>query len=167
MDRLESSLQNKRQSQQAQGTSSDTIILDKGIKPSAIRNISEDMAACASDEFRHVYLIPVHSNGHFLCGTITTLCAYPNGCQSVNSTCLLQLSIHGTQQWPLKVSLRRRCDEQCFSYEWRRRMQQNSLCCLNGRWWHSLYRRVEKTGETITEKWRCHCISRHRRRKQQ
>ncbi|KAJ7365457.1 hypothetical protein OS493_005565 [Desmophyllum pertusum] len=50
--------------------------------------ISDDILACSSDSSREVYSVTVHSNGHFLCGTATTLCAYPDGCDLVQSMCL-------------------------------------------------------------------------------
>lgn len=86
--RLESHLEEERQSHQRQGKNPETVLLDKEIKPSAICKISDDILACSSDSSREVYSVTVHSNGHFLCGTATTLCAYPDGCDLVQSMCL-------------------------------------------------------------------------------
>ena len=87
-ERLESHLQKERESQQREGKSPETVSLDKEIKPSAICKISDDILACSSNSSREVYSIAVHSNGHYLCGTVNTLCAYPEGCERVQRMCL-------------------------------------------------------------------------------
>ena len=87
-ERQESHLPKERESQQREGKSPETVSLDKEIKPSAICKISDDILACSSNSSREVYSIAVHSNGHYLCGTVNTLCAYPEECEGVQSMCL-------------------------------------------------------------------------------
>ena len=86
--RLESHLQKERESQQREGKSPETVSLDKEIKPSAICKVSDDILACSSNSPREVYSIAFYSNGHYLCGTVNTLCAYPEGWERVQSMCL-------------------------------------------------------------------------------
>ena len=87
-DRLELHLQKERESHQREGRSTETISLDKEIKPSSICKISDDVLGCSSNSSKEVYSIATHSNGHYLCGTVNMLCAYPEGCERVQSMCL-------------------------------------------------------------------------------
>lgn len=87
-ERLQSQLQKERESYQRQGKDFEAIFLDKTIKPSCICRLSRDMITCACDSSRQVYSLEIQSNGHFLCGKVVSVCAYPEECGHIQSMCV-------------------------------------------------------------------------------
>lgn len=83
-ERLTKHLRTERQALQSTG---EVLELERGMKPSSICKLSEGIIACASDTTSEVCNVTIYSNGHFLCGSVTQLFPYPEGCRHVQSMC--------------------------------------------------------------------------------
>lgn len=59
--------------------------LDTGLKPSSICKLNDGIIACTFHATSEVYTIMVSLNGHFLCGSVSLLLLYPEGCKQVQS----------------------------------------------------------------------------------